>query len=143
MPWSNTDYPASMKNLTAEVRQKAIDIANALVQEDEYEEGRAIAIATAQAEKWAKHRNKPIRKKSAEGSTGQAVESGPETSDYPIHVIPNPKSDGWLVKQGKKRLAQGKAKGDVLNKAREKSKSQHVSLCIHDDSGKMVDEENY
>lgn len=64
MPWSKTDYPASMKNLTAEVRQKAIDIANALL-EEKYEEGRAIAVATAQAEKWATHRNKPIRKKNA------------------------------------------------------------------------------
>lgn len=34
MPWSNQDYPASMRNLTAEVRHKVIDIANALVRED-------------------------------------------------------------------------------------------------------------
>lgn len=73
MPWSDQDYPASMKNLTDEVRHKAIDIANALCQEENYEEGRAIAIATAQAEKWAKHRDKQIKKEGAEGSTGQAV----------------------------------------------------------------------
>ncbi|MGP1386864.1 MAG: hypothetical protein ACTS2F_25130 [Thainema sp.] len=73
MPWSDQDYPASMKNLTDEVRHKAIDIANALCREENYEEGRAIAIATAQAEKWAKHRDKQIKKEGAEGSTGQAV----------------------------------------------------------------------
>lgn len=142
MPWSKTDYPASMKNLRADVRQKAIDIANALVEEDKYEEGRAIAIATAQAEKWAKNRDKPIRKKNAEGSTGQAVESGPETDESPIHVIPDPKGEGWLVKQEQKRLAQGKDKGDVLTKARDKAKSQKVPLCIHDERGHVVDEED-
>jgi uncharacterized protein YdaT len=61
MPWSYRDYPNSMKNLTTEVRHKAIDIANALLEEG-YEEGRAIAIATAQAEKWAERRDKPISK---------------------------------------------------------------------------------
>lgn len=55
MPWTTTDYPASMKNLTKEVRNKAIEIANALLEEG-YEEGRAIAIGTAKAEEWgARH----------------------------------------------------------------------------------------
>jgi uncharacterized protein YdaT len=51
MPWNKQDYPPSMKNLDARVRNKAIEIANALLEED-YEEGRAIAIATAKAEEW-------------------------------------------------------------------------------------------
>ena len=51
---------------------QAIAIANALLDEG-YNKGRAVAIATAQAEKRAKHRDKLIRKKNAEGSTGQAV----------------------------------------------------------------------
>lgn len=61
MPWSQKDYPVSMKNLTADVRNKAIEIANALL-EDGYEEGKAIAIATAKAEEWAERRGKPIKK---------------------------------------------------------------------------------
>lgn len=60
MPWSDNDYPISLKNLTPEVRDKAIEIANALLEEG-YEEGRAIAIATAKAEEWAEHRGKPIK----------------------------------------------------------------------------------
>ncbi|PSN19729.1 hypothetical protein C7271_05775 [filamentous cyanobacterium CCP5] len=60
MPWSDSDYPNSLKNLTPEVRHKAIEIANALLDQG-YEEGRAIAIATAQAEEWADNRDKPIR----------------------------------------------------------------------------------
>jgi hypothetical protein len=33
MPWTKTDYPNSMKNLLAAVRNKAIEIANALLEE--------------------------------------------------------------------------------------------------------------
>ncbi|GIO69688.1 hypothetical protein VQ056_15080 [Paenibacillus sp. JTLBN-2024] len=51
MPWNKHDYPVSMKNLEPRVRNKAVEIANALLEEG-YEEGRAIAIGTAQAEKW-------------------------------------------------------------------------------------------
>lgn len=51
MPWNKEDYPTSMKNLEPRVRNKAIEIANALLEED-YEEGRAIAIATSKAEEW-------------------------------------------------------------------------------------------
>ncbi|MEK8127540.1 hypothetical protein WMW72_06380 [Paenibacillus filicis] len=54
MPWTKRDYPPSMKNLDERVRNKAIEIANALL-EDGYEEGRAIAIATAQAKEWNEH----------------------------------------------------------------------------------------
>lgn len=60
MPWSSQNYPPSLKNLTPETRSKAIEIANALLEEG-YDPGRAIAIATAQAEKWAENRDKPIK----------------------------------------------------------------------------------
>ena len=51
MPWTKKDYPSSMKNLKERVRNKAIEIANALLQEG-YDEDRAIPIAISQAEKW-------------------------------------------------------------------------------------------
>ncbi|OBA05595.1 hypothetical protein A9P44_12870 [Paenibacillus polymyxa] len=57
MPWNKYDYPPSMKNLEPRVREKAVDIANALLREG-YEEGRSIAIATAQAEEW--NNNHPV-----------------------------------------------------------------------------------
>lgn len=68
MPWSKSDYPDSFKNLETDVRNKAIEIANALLREGN-EEGRAISIATAKAREYvhgdntnrtryeAKHRN--------------------------------------------------------------------------------------
>lgn len=52
MPWDQFHYPASMKNLVPEVRDKAIEIANALLAEG-MEEGRAIRIAIAKAKQWA------------------------------------------------------------------------------------------
>ena len=64
MPWTTKDYPPSLKNLMAPVRNKAIDVANTLLDEG-YEEGRAIAIATAKAEEWGENRGKKIRKDKA------------------------------------------------------------------------------
>lgn len=52
MPWDLDDYPDSFKNLDHVVKKKAIDIANALL-DNGYEEGRAIPIATEQAKEWA------------------------------------------------------------------------------------------
>jgi uncharacterized protein YdaT len=64
MPWTKNDYPPSMKNLMAPVRNKAVEIANALL-EDGYEEGRAIAIGTSKAEEWAEKRGKKVKKSKA------------------------------------------------------------------------------
>ncbi len=61
MPWTEDDYPVSMKNLTPEVRQKAIEIANALLAQG-YAEGRAIAIGTKQAEEWGGHHGIQVKK---------------------------------------------------------------------------------
>jgi uncharacterized protein YdaT len=62
MPYSKTDYPVSLKNLMAPVRNKAIEIINALLADGD-DESKAIAIGTAQAEKWAENRGIRIRKK--------------------------------------------------------------------------------
>ncbi|QUN10039.1 DUF2188 domain-containing protein [Bacillus sp. 7D3] len=57
MPWSMKDYPQSLKNLEEPVRKKAIEIANAMLDEG-YEEGRAIPIATSQAKEWKENASK-------------------------------------------------------------------------------------
>jgi uncharacterized protein YdaT len=61
MPWDESNYPVSMKNLMAPVRRKAIEMANALVAEG-MDDGRAIAISTLRAEQWARRRGKPVKK---------------------------------------------------------------------------------
>lgn len=143
MPWTYDDYPTSMKNLTAEVRRKAIDIANALL-EDGYGDGRAIAIATAQSEKWAKRRHKQIAKKNTGGTTGQAVVADDDKGDRePIHVFADPEESGWIATQGQKQVAQGSTKADVVDKAREKAKAQRTELCIHNKQGDLIEERDY
>ena len=54
MPWDEDRYPASMSHLQVQVRRKAIEIANALLEEG-YDEGKAIRIAIAKAKEWAAH----------------------------------------------------------------------------------------
>jgi uncharacterized protein YdaT len=52
MPWSDSYYPVSMKNLRPEVRRKAIEIANALLEAGRPED-QAIRIAISRAKQWA------------------------------------------------------------------------------------------
>jgi len=52
MPWTMKQYPLSMKHLTPKTRKKAIEIANALL-EDHVEERIAIATGIKNAKAWA------------------------------------------------------------------------------------------
>ena len=56
MPWDETYYSRSMWNLPPEVRSKAIEIANALLEEG-YNDAKAIRIAIAKAKEWAERSN--------------------------------------------------------------------------------------
>ena len=55
MPWTFEHYPASMKHLSPLVREKAVEIANALL-DDGHPEGQSIRIAIARAKEWADRR---------------------------------------------------------------------------------------
>ncbi len=55
MPWSMERYPNAMSRLPLPVREKAIEIANALLHEG-MAEGAAIRIAISQARFWAVRR---------------------------------------------------------------------------------------
>ncbi len=59
MPWNENYFPKSMLHLEPMVRDKAIEIANALLAEG-YDEGRAIRIAIAQAKRWAASHSSPV-----------------------------------------------------------------------------------
>jgi len=52
MPWTAQRYPVAMRHLPEAVRAKAVEIANALLDEG-MDEGRAIRIAIAKAKDWA------------------------------------------------------------------------------------------
>jgi uncharacterized protein YdaT len=59
MPWTASDYPASMRHLSTPAREKAIELANALLAEG-MEEGKAIRIAIAKAKEWARSHGYPV-----------------------------------------------------------------------------------
>jgi uncharacterized protein YdaT len=60
MPWNADYYPPSMQHLAPVVRAKAIEIANALLDEG-MEEGKAIRIAIAKAKQWAQRHGYAVR----------------------------------------------------------------------------------
>ncbi|BEP38274.1 hypothetical protein GmRootV59_56450 (plasmid) [Variovorax sp. V59] len=51
MPWTDERYPPAMRRLPPRVRQKAVEIANALLAEG-YDDGKAIRIGIAKAREW-------------------------------------------------------------------------------------------
>ncbi len=55
MPWNKENYPTSMKNLTGRVRNKAIEIANAILEDGHTDEGIAIATGISRAKTWVKN----------------------------------------------------------------------------------------
>ncbi len=114
MPWTPGSYPPSMKNLDAQVREKAVEIANALLEEN-YQEGRAIAIAIAAAKKWAE--NSADRK----------------TSGERLHVIPHPQ--GWAVRRANAERASFvfNTKTQAQNKAIQMARDENRTVVIHDE----------
>lgn len=118
MPWTYDDYPVSLKNFEPRVRNKAVDIANALLEEG-YAEGSAIPIATAQAKRWA--------------------EGNDEESKEHYHVIPHP--DGWAVRRDNAKRASSvfDDKEDARNAAIELARGEGVHVYIHGDGGEIED----
>lgn len=58
MPWTKKDYPPAMKNLSVKVRNKAIEISNAIVEDGKLDEGASIAIGISKAKDVIADRNK-------------------------------------------------------------------------------------
>lgn len=63
MPWSKKNYPNAMKNLSDKVRNKAIEIANAILRLGKLNEGSAIAIGISKAKETIANFSKRKRKK--------------------------------------------------------------------------------
>lgn len=117
MSWTKNDYPDSLKNLPRDVRNKAIEIANALLDEG-YEEGRAIAIATDRAHQ------------SEEGSASDKTE---------YHVTPH--DDGWQLKKadGKRAILVESTKDKLLSKAKDYVTDHSGTLVVHKQDGSVED----
>ncbi|MEC2184533.1 DUF2188 domain-containing protein [Bacillus spizizenii] len=136
MPWSMKDYPASLKNLEKPVQKKAIEIANAMIDEG-YEDGRAIPIATSKAKEWAENASKEeiddFLKHDDETERGEDSSSGngPELMDKAEHVIKH--KNGWAVKaEGAKRVSEIKdTKKDAIERAKEIAAHKGSEVIVH------------
>lgn len=129
MPWDEENYPDSMKGLEPDVRRKAIDIANALVQDEGYEEGRAIPIAQAQAKR-------AVGGAGGHGSQrGPGGQSGGQQRGPPQHVVPHP--EGWAVRKedAKQATRTFGTKQEAEDRARELAEKQNTDLVLHDAEG--------
>ncbi len=114
MPWTNSDYPTSMKNLPEETRNKAVEIANALL-DDGYDDGSAIPIATATAKKWAENR-------STEDDENMST----------VHVVPHPR--GWAVRRSNAERASFvmDSQYDAYDKAVELARGDDLPVMVHE-----------
>lgn len=70
MPWPKGDYPPSYKNQPVRLREKAVEIANALLKEG-VEEGIAIATGLKQAREYFKNQQEKKARKDNEDSNLQ------------------------------------------------------------------------
>jgi hypothetical protein len=134
MPWTRRDYPDSMKGLSARERGKAIDIANALLEEG-YPEGRAIAVAQAQAKRWARGAGQPRPRRRLKPGQKDAAHEGPRR-----HVKPHRR--GWqVVRDGARRPSRVlPRKQEAVDLAVHYGRRDKGRLVIHREDGK-VDEE--
>ncbi|MBZ0280660.1 MAG: DUF2188 domain-containing protein [Anaerolineae bacterium] len=119
MPWNQKRYPDSMKNLEPHIRAKAIEIANALIDED-YPDERAIPIAIAQAKKWAEN---------------GADDSVPSSLHIVSHLM------GWAIRRANAQKASfvyhdlAKARDKAIAMAQKES----VTIILHDEDGGIKD----
>lgn len=145
MPWDTDNYPDSLKNLATPIRKKAIDIANAMI-EDGYEEGQAIPIATAQAKKWHDNASEPeinqviqMSNRDLRESDDDRSSSNPELMNKAEHVIPH--EDGWAVKAQSAKQASDvfRTKEEAIKRAKEIAKNKQTSVVIHKQDGSIQD----
>ncbi len=123
MPWNEESYPAAMKSLEPPVRRKAVEIANALL-EEQYEEGRAIAISIAQARRWAANR--------ADDRQARC-----------LHVVPHPQ--GWAVRRtdAEKAMFVFDRKTQARDKALELGRAEGVAVAVHGAEGDIQDQVDF
>lgn len=135
------DYPASLKNLDKPVRKKAIEIANAMIDEG-YDEGRAIPIATSQAKEWAENRSEREINAFLENGRETTRDEGdsnqrPQLAEKREHVVKHEK--GWAVKaEDAKRASDVKeTKAEAVKRAKEIARNKGSSVIVHQKDGSV------
>lgn len=148
MPWNMNDYPASMKNLDPLIRKKAIDIANALL-DDGYSDDRAIPIATSQAEKWydnaSTEEKKDFQKAKApqKNDTHEQDKNAKKLMNADVSV--KYQEDHWIVISEKASQASDifDKKEQAVERAKEIAKNKNSSVKVYKQDGKLQDTFDY
>lgn len=146
MPWDMNDYPSSLKNFNKTIRKKAIDIANAMVDEG-YSENKAIPIATEQAKEWYDNANNAeIKKYKKQGDPKERVSnkhSNPSLLDEPECVVPH--KNGWAVqaKTAKKAAKVFEHKSNAIDYGKSVAKNKGTKLIIFKNNGDKETEIEY
>ena len=137
MPWTKKDYPASMKNLPDEVRNKAIEIANALLEERNMDEGIAIATATSRAKDWAANRGKE-----SEAPEGTSRKSDVKKHGEDRYVTPH--GDDWVVKKEKgKKEEIFSTKKEAVKEAKQEAKESNAAVTIQGKHGRIEQRQSF
>jgi uncharacterized protein YdaT len=139
MPWTKNSYPDSMKNLPKAVREKSIEIANALLDEKNMDEGIAIATAISRAKDWAANHGKPTQSKSKASRTTDVKQHGEDRYVTPYH------DDEWAIKnEGSKRVEKVfSSKKKAVTQARKEARQANASLTIQKKTGKVQQRISY
>ena len=143
MPWNMNDYPASIKNLEKPVKKKAIDIANAML-DDGYEEGRAIPIAIEQAKEWKEnHSEKEVKDYETHGNPTKRDQGHDRYESNPEHVQPH--EDGWQVKSSNAKRASNiyEKKAEAVKRGEEIAKNKGTELRVETKEGKLQKKESF
>jgi uncharacterized protein YdaT len=137
MPWTKKNYPDSMKNMPVKVREKAIEIANVLLEEENMEEGIAIATAISRSRDWAAERG--LHYKNREDSRLTDVKKHGRDR----YVIPH--DEGWAIKveghTNPERLFGTKL--EAVQEARKETKKVNGTLTIQKKTGRVEKRVSY
>jgi uncharacterized protein YdaT len=139
MPWTKKNYPDSMKNLPEAVREKSIEIANALLDETNMNEGVAIATAISRAKDWAANRGKEFKTRSPDGRTTDVKQHGEDR-----YVVPHEEGKWAIKKEGNERVSKIiPDKREAVKEARKEAKEANASLTIQKRDGKVQQRVSY
>ena len=125
-----------MKNLPAGVRNKAVEIANALLEEKQMDEGLAIATAISRAKDWAANRHQPTESDTSERNS--------DRKKHGEDRFVNPTDDGWQVKKEKSsRSEKFETKKEAVKAAKEEAKAANASITVKRKDGKIDEHISY
>lgn len=144
MPWNMQDYPDSLKNFEPLLRNKIIDIANAL-EESGYEDDRAIPIAINEGKDWYNNASQSERDAFEKEANPQKDDdhdtssANPDLLDNDVEVFYE--DEQWKVKTVDAERASDTfdKKSDAIERAKEIAENRDANVISYTKDGKKQD----